>query len=287
MSFARSQLTPVGSVRTLREVVEDGQTTNLTTRLGGYDADSVWLTRTWIGGTAQYLGLFAGNNTQLDVRPAAAPAGFPSVNISRLNPGRNASVKFESTFNLTSSLRGLGMDDLLAPEGDTEIIQAIRAAPEVVDQLAFLAYESEFLAGGWRFLTCKLISSPADADFGRDTLLAMQVLLPVLSPRACEAILAGVIQRTGPDGELCHEETVSLDTLLANPDRRVREHPQHPRWAARARRSAGVRLQDGRYGLPPAPSARGVCRALSRARQESHGAQEHIGPRKLWGPRAA
>lgn len=172
----------------------------------------MWLTRTWLDGTAQYLGLFAGKNTRLDVRPADSPNGPPSVNISRIDPSKNATIKFESTFNFTASLRGLGMDDLFASEGDTEVIAAIRAAPDVVDQLAFLAYESEFLAGGWRFLTCTHPISPrADmTDFGRDTLLAMQVLLPVLSPTACEGILAGVIQRTGPDGQLCHEETVGL-----------------------------------------------------------------------------
>jgi hypothetical protein len=117
-------------------------------------------------------------------------------------------VRFESTFNFSASLHGLGMDDLFAPtSADTsDIIAAIRAAPEVVDQLAFLAYESEFLAGGWRFLTY----------FGRDTLLAMQVLLPVLSPRACEGILAGVISRTGPDGKLCHEETIGEYAAILN-----------------------------------------------------------------------
>ncbi|CAK9782375.1 hypothetical protein CC85DRAFT_310507 [Cutaneotrichosporon oleaginosum] len=211
---ARLGQTILGSVRTIREVVEDGKSTNLVTRLGGYSPDSVWLTRTWLDGTVQYLGLFAGNNTDLAVQPSDEPTGFPSVNISRIDPGRNATVKFESTFNMSSSLRGLGMDDLFSSDGDPDIISAIRAAPQIVDQLAFLAYESQFLAGGWRFLTY----------FGRDTLLAMQVLLPVLSPQACEGILAGVIQRTGPDGELCHEETIGdyasiLNTREGRPER--------------------------------------------------------------------
>ncbi|BEJ02476.1 hypothetical protein CcaverHIS631_0702710 [Cutaneotrichosporon cavernicola] len=203
---ARLGLTVLGSVRTLREVAGAGKSSNLVTRLGGYDGDSVWLTRTWLDGTVQHLGLFAGNNTRVDVRPANDPAGFPSVNISRVDVNHDATVKFESTFNFTSSLRGLGMDDLFPSSEDVDIIQAIRANKEVVDQLAFLAYESEFLAGGWRFLTY----------FGRDTLLAMQVLLPVLSPQACEGILAGVIQRTGPDGELCHEETIGEYAAILN-----------------------------------------------------------------------
>lgn len=53
----------------------------------------------------------------------------------------------------------------------------------------------------------------------------MQVLLPVLSPEACEAILAGVIQRTNAtSGELCHEETVRLH-LFSPADSRLATTP--------------------------------------------------------------
>ncbi|GMK59993.1 hypothetical protein CspeluHIS016_0902100 [Cutaneotrichosporon spelunceum] len=213
---ARLGLTVLGSVRSLREVVEERKSTDFSTRLCRYDSDSVWLTRTWLDGTVQNLGLFAGKNTRIKTRPADDPTGFPSITISCIDEDQNASIRFESTFNFTTSLRGLGMEDLFLRSSpkDEDIIQAIRANNEVVDQLAFLAYESEFLAGGWRFLTY----------FGRDTLLAMQVLLPVLSAKACEGILTGVIQRTGPDGELCHEETIGdyaaiLNTQDGHPER--------------------------------------------------------------------
>lgn len=52
-------------------------------------------------------------------------------------------------------------------------------------------------------------SSELTTDFGRDTLLALRLLISVFSPEASEAILAAVIQRTNAtSGELCHEETI-------------------------------------------------------------------------------
>jgi hypothetical protein len=68
----------------------------------------------------------------------------------------------------------------------------------VANQAAFLAYDSKFLAGGWRFLTY----------FGRDTLLALRLLLPVISPTSAEAILGAVLERLNTTGAVCHEETI-------------------------------------------------------------------------------
>lgn len=248
----------MGSVRTLRDYVEGNTLHDIFNAFpGGYGEDEVWLMRRWLNGsTVQYLGFFAAdNNTRLEPRPSDEGL-LPSINITRVDKSKNATVRFESTFNFTSTtpltphvpLRGLGMDELFGKEGSGEvtnstesegsasntsdILKAIRGpGRDIVDQLAFLAYESEFLAGGWRFLTCKLESiCSANPDFGRDTLLAMQVLLPVLSPEACEAILAGVIQRTNAtSGELCHEETVSLGVhaIQLTPDWRLRLVPQY------------------------------------------------------------
>jgi hypothetical protein len=53
--------------------------------------------------------------------------------------------------------------------------------------LQFLAYREKFLAGSWRFLTY----------FGRDTLLALRMLMPVLQPAVVEAGLGGVVDRIG------------------------------------------------------------------------------------------
>lgn len=181
------KLTPVGSVRTLRDHVE-GDTLHdiFNASLGGYGDGEVWLTRKWLNGsTVQYLGFFAAdNNTRLDPRPNNDPTQLPNVNVTRVDPGQNATLRFESTFNFTVTtpptpyvpMRGLGMDELFGAdnsssaatvpatngtEDTTDILAAIRGpGREVVDQVSFLAYESEFLAGGWRFLTCKLLWEP-------------------------------------------------------------------------------------------------------------------------------
>ncbi len=70
--------------------------------------------------------------------------------------------------------------------------------PRARKGLAFLAYEEKLLAGSWRFLTY----------FGRDTLLALRLLLPVLQPRVVEAGLGAVIDRLGPGGDVAHEEAI-------------------------------------------------------------------------------
>jgi hypothetical protein len=62
--------------------------------------------------------------------------------------------------------------------------------------LTFLSYEEKLLAGSWRFLTY----------FGRDTLISVLLLLPVLAPHAIEAGLGSVLERLAPDGNVAHEE---------------------------------------------------------------------------------
>lgn len=64
--------------------------------------------------------------------------------------------------------------------------------------LAFLSYEEKMLAGSWRFLTY----------FGRDTLMSLQLLMPVLSTTAVEAGLGSVLERINGNGEVAHEEDI-------------------------------------------------------------------------------
>ena len=101
----------------------------------------------------------------------------------------------------------------------TTTLAAIQNA-SAVDQLAFLAYTDKILADGWRLLTCELREMAAPvlglrltADFGRDTLLALRLLFPVISPIAAQAILPNVLERTKTEaaGEVCHEETVRYE----------------------------------------------------------------------------
>ena len=85
--------------------------------------------------------------------------------------------------------------------------QADAAARNV---LTFLSYKEKFLAGSWRFNTY----------FGRDTLMSVRLLMPVLAPEAVDAGLGAVLTRLSPDGEVAHEEDIGefavLDHLRAD-----------------------------------------------------------------------
>lgn len=64
--------------------------------------------------------------------------------------------------------------------------------------LAFLSYKEKLLAGSWHYLTY----------FGRDTMMTVRLLMPVLKPEVIEAALGGVIDRLAPDGDVAHEEDI-------------------------------------------------------------------------------
>ncbi len=84
--------------------------------------------------------------------------------------------------------------------------------PDVQAQnaLSFLSYREKFLAGSWRFNTY----------FGRDTLMSINLLSPVLSNDAMEAGLGAVLSRVSDTGEVAHEEDIGefavLDHLKAD-----------------------------------------------------------------------
>jgi len=82
-----------------------------------------------------------------------------------------------------------------------------------------LTFQDKFTAGGWRFLTVCLLSSFFNIlssvahlfsaqYFGRDSLIALRMLMPLLTPNAIEAALGAVIERANITGALCHEETI-------------------------------------------------------------------------------
>lgn len=80
--------------------------------------------------------------------------------------------------------------------------------------LTFLSYEEKLLAGSWRFLTY----------FGRDTLISVLLLLPVLEPPAIEAGLGSVLERLAPDGNVAHEEDLGEFAAIKH----LREGPPMP-----------------------------------------------------------
>lgn len=81
-----------------------------------------------------------------------------------------------------------------------------RAAADVRSRqaLQFLSYHEKFLAGSWRF----------DTYFGRDTLMSVRLLMPVLQPQAVEAGIGAVLTRLAPNGEVAHEEDIGEFAVL-------------------------------------------------------------------------
>ena len=98
----------------------------------------------------------------------------------------------------------------LAPD---ELLNA-RAAKDPVarNALRFLSYREKFLAGSWRFQTY----------FGRDTLMSVRLLMPVLQPQAIEAGLGSVLARLDARGDVAHEEGIGEFAVV---DRRKLRQP--------------------------------------------------------------
>jgi hypothetical protein len=81
---------------------------------------------------------------------------------------------------------------------------AAGADPAARNALQFLSYREGFLAGSWRFNTY----------FGRDTLMSVRLLMPVLQPEAVEAGLSSVLARLNAAGEVAHEDGVSEFAII-------------------------------------------------------------------------
>jgi hypothetical protein len=113
--------------------------------------------------------------------------------------------------------------------------------------LAFLSYREKFLAGSWRF----------DTYFGRDTLMTLRLLMPVLQPPAVESGLLSVLARLAPDGEVAHEEGIGEFAIL-----------QHLRESGRASAAPiyDYGMIDGAFMLPTVMTAYLLDRPAGRHR---------------------
>lgn len=133
-----------------------------------------------------------------------------SLRGSRLAAARDGRIGLQVT-GLTgeSPLEGLSGAQLLVGTSESSAPAshdkaALQAASSARETLSFLAYREKFLAGSWRF----------DTYFGRDTLMSVRLLLPVLAPEAIEAGLASVLARVSPEGEVAHEEDIGEFAVL-------------------------------------------------------------------------
>ncbi|WP_423371116.1 hypothetical protein [Burkholderia sp. LMG 32019] len=88
--------------------------------------------------------------------------------------------------------------DLLAP--------SVNPDPVSQNVLEFLSFNDKLLAGSWQY----------DTYFGRDTLISVRMLMPVLEPAAIEAGLSSVLSRLSVDGKVAHEEGIGEFALVDN-----------------------------------------------------------------------
>jgi hypothetical protein len=95
----------------------------------------------------------------------------------------------------------------LTPLDGTTLLSSAAANDERArNVLTFLSYRDKYLAGSWRF----------DTYFGRDTLMSLTLLSPVLQPLALESGIASVLARLAPNGEVAHEEDIGEFAVLRN-----------------------------------------------------------------------
>lgn len=121
-----------------------------------------------------------------------------------IRAGANGQIRLEITAATGDTpLTGLTANEILNE----------RAADDPIarNALRFLSYREKFLAGSWRFNTY----------FGRDTLMSLQLLMPVLRPPAIEAGLDSVLARLDASGEVAHEEALSEFAILERREKSV------------------------------------------------------------------
>jgi hypothetical protein len=124
---------------------------------------------------------------------------------------------------------------------------AAAADPGARNALTFLAYREKLLAGSWRF----------DTYFGRDTLMSLRMLMPVLTPTAVESALSSVLSRLSPLGEVAHEEDIG--------ERAVLDH-MHSDGSRSATPVYDYKMIDGNYLLAPIAAAWLLDETIARAR---------------------
>lgn len=117
--------------------------------------------------------------------------------------GRRVLAGSDGTIGLR--ITGLTGEVPLVPLAGQDLLRNPSAGdPATRETLAFLAYREKLLAGSWRF----------DTYFGRDTLMSVRLLMPVLSATAVEDGLDSVLARLSPRGEVAHEEDIGEQAVL-------------------------------------------------------------------------
>lgn len=90
------------------------------------------------------------------------------------------------TYHFDASYNYPQLEKLDPAEVLTEAASGLIAQnPDQTTSLSFLSYTNKLLAGTWRFLTY----------FGRDSMISMLLMQPILSEEAIEAVIGAVLER--------------------------------------------------------------------------------------------
>jgi hypothetical protein len=184
---ARGELRPttvlIGSVRAIRDLVEGGGVAEREQALG---EAWVWPVRVVDEGTTTWERehLDGEHRSRLTVEDAGG-------GLFRLTAMTN-----------WEPLTPIPRDEVLNERGRETLARATgperQALEAALDALAFLSYDEKLLAGSWRFATY----------FGRDTMMSLRLLAPVVSDRVMRAGLRAVLDRVDDQGQVAHEEDI-------------------------------------------------------------------------------
>ncbi|KNH04749.1 Glycogen debranching enzyme [Candidatus Burkholderia brachyanthoides] len=161
------------------------------------------------------------------------------------------------TYTLRLHIDALSGETPMSPIAHADLL-APAANPDPVSQnvLKFLSFRDKLLAGSWQY----------DTYFGRDTLISVCMLMPVLQPAAIEVGLTSVLDRLSDDGRVAHEEGIGEFALVDNA-KNGRPNDPTPTY--------DYKMIDGDYLLAPIAAAwliddtRGQSRAAAYLAQRS------------------
>ncbi len=177
----------LGSMRVIRDYQQTGSTApEVSAAARVTDNELVWQRRRLDGAAGYYL--------RIQVLTGSVASQHGSAELIPNARGR-----------LRLRITALTGDTPLTPIDEDQTVTASAAADANLRRiLAFLSYEEKLLAGSFRFNTY----------FGRDTLMTLLLLTPVLQPGVVEAGLRAVLERLNEAGEVAHEEDIGEYALL-------------------------------------------------------------------------
>ncbi|KZP01238.1 hypothetical protein CALVIDRAFT_474889 [Calocera viscosa TUFC12733] len=198
----------IGAVRAMRDYVEGAglmhEIFNYT--LQSYNSTHFRLHRPWINGTkALTVELQTSSNLWFNITPGNNGTYTPPTVEIRLNNSVQPGIAGWKVVCNETSLVGLETEGLFLANTtsnntalQTALVGLNNGSTSTAQEVSFLTFANKFTAGGWRFLTY----------FGRDSLIALRLMMPLLQSDAIEAALGAVLERANTTGALCHEETI-------------------------------------------------------------------------------